>query len=260
MRSPAAQGGEPRVDRAHLFLVGKCSHPAHGRSRVDARSAEQDLSCSLRRLGTAYLDVLLLHRDDERVPVQEVVRFMHKLVASGRARGWGVSNWAAARTRAAVAFAEGEGLSRPVVSSPQASLCTPARSVWPGTTHLAPGSGSDEELLYAEEGLKEGGGLSVLGWSPLGGSFLAGEGEGEGGEGGAFDTALNRERRARAKAFGEARGLTTAQVAVAYAVGQAAGYSAFAVAGTACPRHLAEMAAATAVRLTRKEVRFLRSG
>jgi predicted oxidoreductase len=52
---------------------------------------------SLKRLGTDYLDVLLLHRPDPLVEPDEVARAFDELHASGKVRYFGVSNHTAAQ-------------------------------------------------------------------------------------------------------------------------------------------------------------------
>lgn len=52
---------------------------------------------SLRRLGTDYLDVLLLHRPDPLVEPDEVAAAFDSLAASGKVRFFGVSNHSAAQ-------------------------------------------------------------------------------------------------------------------------------------------------------------------
>ena len=47
---------------------------------------------SLKRLGTEYIDVLLLHRPDALMEPEEVARAFGKLKASGKVRNFGVSN------------------------------------------------------------------------------------------------------------------------------------------------------------------------
>ena len=47
---------------------------------------------SLRRLGTDYIDLYLLHSPDQTTPFEEVVDSMDLLVQSGKVRYWGVSN------------------------------------------------------------------------------------------------------------------------------------------------------------------------
>lgn len=73
-------------DRAGLFLVSKVyPHNAGGRKLV--KSCED----SLKRLGTDYLDLYLLHwRGD--IPFSETVEGLEKLKAQGKIRNWGVSN------------------------------------------------------------------------------------------------------------------------------------------------------------------------
>ena len=52
---------------------------------------------SLRRLGTDYLDVLLLHRPDPLVEPEEVARAFDELKSAGKVRWFGVSNHTAAQ-------------------------------------------------------------------------------------------------------------------------------------------------------------------
>lgn len=48
---------------------------------------------SLRRLGTDYLDVLLVHWPDPETPIEETMRALSDIVAAGKARYVGVSNY-----------------------------------------------------------------------------------------------------------------------------------------------------------------------
>jgi 1-deoxyxylulose-5-phosphate synthase len=47
---------------------------------------------SLKRLGTDYLDLYLIHNTSEGTPPEEVAEAMHNLVKSGKIRYWGLSN------------------------------------------------------------------------------------------------------------------------------------------------------------------------
>ena len=74
-------------DRSKLYLVSKVYPWNAGREHIFT-SCEQ----SLKRLGTDYLDLYLLHwRGD--VPLQETVSCMEELVQQGLIRHWGVSNF-----------------------------------------------------------------------------------------------------------------------------------------------------------------------
>ena len=53
------------------------------------------LEASLKRLKTEYLDIYLLHRFDEHTPLEETLRALDDVVAQGKVRYTGVSNFAA---------------------------------------------------------------------------------------------------------------------------------------------------------------------
>jgi diketogulonate reductase-like aldo/keto reductase len=72
--------------REQVFLVSKAYPNNASRQRLP-------LACeaSLKRLGTDYLDLYLLHWRGN-VPLAETVEAMEQLVAAGKIRRWGVSN------------------------------------------------------------------------------------------------------------------------------------------------------------------------
>lgn len=74
-------------DRSKLYLVSKVYPWNAGREHI-FKSCEQ----SLKRLGTDYLDLYLLHWRGE-VPLSETVACMNELVKKGMIRQWGVSNF-----------------------------------------------------------------------------------------------------------------------------------------------------------------------
>jgi predicted oxidoreductase len=76
-------GGDPRPDAPHRFDFSY---------EHILRSVEG----SLKRLGTDYLDVLLLHRPDPLVEPEEVARAFDELRQAGKVRWFGVSNHTAA--------------------------------------------------------------------------------------------------------------------------------------------------------------------
>lgn len=55
------------------------------------------LEGSLKRLGTDYLDLYLLHRSDDHTPPAEVAESMDALVQVGKIRYWGLSNFSVAQ-------------------------------------------------------------------------------------------------------------------------------------------------------------------
>lgn len=73
-------------DREKLFLISKVYPFNAGRGRL-----ERSLDATLRRLGTDYLDLYLLHWRGS-VPLAETVEEMERQVRRGKIRRWGVSN------------------------------------------------------------------------------------------------------------------------------------------------------------------------
>ena len=52
----------------------------------------EQLDAALGRLRTDYVDLYLLHQPDHETPAEEICASMDKLVQSGKARYWGLSN------------------------------------------------------------------------------------------------------------------------------------------------------------------------
>jgi len=75
------------LDREKLYIVSKVYPHNAGRDQI-FHSCEN----SLRRMGTDYLDLYLLHWRGS-IPLAETVACMEELKAQGRIRDWGVSNF-----------------------------------------------------------------------------------------------------------------------------------------------------------------------
>lgn len=76
-----------KYDRSRLFLVSKVYPHNAGKDRIF-----QSCENSLKRLGTDYLDLYLLHWRGS-IPLKETVACMEELAARGKIRRWGVSNF-----------------------------------------------------------------------------------------------------------------------------------------------------------------------
>ena len=85
---------EERNIRDKIVILSKCGHPSQsGRSRINEIEMRRDLNDSLRELRTDYIDIYLLHRDDPKVPVEEIVEIFNAMHAEGRIGAFGGSNW-----------------------------------------------------------------------------------------------------------------------------------------------------------------------
>jgi aryl-alcohol dehydrogenase (NADP+) len=76
------------------------------------------IDASLQRLGTDFIDIYYLHREDRGTPLEETVRAMGDLVRAGKIRYFGVSNFRAWRLAEVCNICDRLGIDRPVVSQP----------------------------------------------------------------------------------------------------------------------------------------------
>ncbi|MBX5195004.1 aldo/keto reductase [Rhizobium sp. NZLR10] len=124
-----------------------------GTSRARLIRATED---ALRRLGTDYIDLLQLHAFDASTPVEEVLSTLDGLVASGKIRYVGVSNFSGWELMKSLAVAERHGHPRYVAHQVYYSL-----------------AGRDYEWELMPLGADQG--VGALVWSPLAWGRLTGK-------------------------------------------------------------------------------------
>jgi len=125
---------------------------------------------SLKRLGTEYIDLYLLHTWDTFTPAEEVMRTFDDLVRSGKVRHIGLSNVPGWYAGQAQAIAELRGYES--VSSLQLEYSLVERNI---------------EHEFVPFGIETGAGIMV--WSPLASGLLSGKYRpGEAGSAGRLDT------------------------------------------------------------------------
>src|ERR1700731_2170422 len=73
---------------------------------------------SPKRLGTDYIDIYYLHKEDHSTPLAETVRAMGELIKQGKVRYFGVSNYRAWRVAEICNICDDLGIDRPIVSQP----------------------------------------------------------------------------------------------------------------------------------------------
>ena len=86
--------------REQIVLATKAGHPLFensSRVRLSPSELRQDLEGSLETLATDYIDLWFLHRDDERVPVEQIIDSCDAFVRDGRVKALGAANWTAKR-------------------------------------------------------------------------------------------------------------------------------------------------------------------
>lgn len=106
------KGGHPDLATMHL-------------SRLAPADILHDLTGSLARLQTDYIDLYWLHRDDPTRPVGEIVETLDAQVRAGKIRAFGCSNWSTARMREAWHYAAEHGIPGFTANQPMWSLAQP---------------------------------------------------------------------------------------------------------------------------------------
>ncbi len=245
--------------RDRVVVIGKGAHFGPEGDRVTSAAIAADLDESLTQLGLDTIDLYLLHRDDPAVEVGPIVEALHGHLRAGKMRAYGGSNWTVERIAAANVYAQANGLTPFVASSPQFSLAEQVAAPWPGCVTIGgPGGAASREWYRRER-------MPIFAWSSLAGGFLTGRYDRESLEVLAdpaaertrrvYGTDANFERLARAGALAAERGLTVAQIALAYVLAQP--LDLFALVGSESGEEFAANAAAVEVRLTQDELDWL---
>jgi aryl-alcohol dehydrogenase-like predicted oxidoreductase len=209
--------GEVLRGRRDDLLVATKARFAMGEGPNDAGLSRHHLirACegSLRRLGTDYIDLYQLHEWDGQTPLEETLAALEHLVSSGKVRYVGISNFAAWQAMKAIGIAGRDG--RPPLVSQQIHYTLQAR-----------------EAEYELVPLTLDQGLGILVWSPLGGGLLSGKYRrdheppagtrllGEWDEPPVHDQEALYDIVEVLIDIGQARGVSAAQVAIAWTLAQ----------------------------------------
>jgi len=91
------------------------------------------VEASLSRMKTDFIDVYYFHKDDEDVPMEESIEAVADLIAAGKVRYWGLSNYRGWRIALACSIADSLGAPAPVVCQPYYNAMdrTPEQEVLP---------------------------------------------------------------------------------------------------------------------------------
>jgi aryl-alcohol dehydrogenase-like predicted oxidoreductase len=146
------------VSRDSVVIATKAYFPMsddvndRGLSRKHLMSA---VDRSLARLGTDYIDLYQIHRDDPSTPIEETLRALDDIIRAGKVRYIGASSMAAWQFAKALYLADRHGWSRFVSMQNHYNLVYREE---------------EREMLHLcrEEG------IGVVPWSPLARGFLAG--------------------------------------------------------------------------------------
>lgn len=120
-RSEEIVGAAIKDDRSDWILATKAGNPmGEGRNRSGLGRRWLAMACddSLRRLGTDWIDLFYLHLEDHATPLEETLAAVGSLIAAGKIRHFGVSNFRAWRIAEICNLCERMGMPRPVACQP----------------------------------------------------------------------------------------------------------------------------------------------
>lgn len=253
---PGHEGGESeaiigkwlraRGNRDKVIIATKVgSDLGPGGKGLSREHIMRSVEASLRRLQTDYIDLYQSHRDDEETPQEETMAAYAELIAQGKVRAIGASNFTPARLKSALAVADAAGQPRYATLQPLYNLYD--RAVYEAEL---------EPLCQAE-------GVAVIPYYALAAGFLTGKYRSE------ADLAGRARARTVPRYMNERgwrvlaaidnivaeRGISHAHVALAWLLARPS-VTAPIVSATSLEQ-LAQLTAAAAVRLTAEELRLL---
>ena len=245
--------------REKVVIIGKGAHHNSDRKRVTPFDISSDLHDSLARFGFDYIDLYLLHRDDPQAPVGPIIDALNEHLGAGRIRAFGASNWTHGRVLEANEYAEAHDLVPFVASSPNFSLAEQVKEPWEGCISIGGPGGRAAREWYGRSG------IALFPWSSLAGGFFSGRFRRDNLD--SFEDKFDRlcvrsychegnfRRLDRARELAEKRGVTVAQIAVAFVMSQP--MNVFALVGCRKGKEFRANAGALELKLTREEMDWL---
>lgn len=246
--------------RDQVVILTKCAHPENGiADRVRPEYIRQDLAESLERLQSDTIELYLLHRDSRGFPVGEIVDVLHEFKEKGQICAFGGSNWLADRVQAANEYAAANGKTPFTVSSPQFSVAEMIKEPWAGCTSVSGEQGEADRAWYDENK------FSLFTWSSLAGGFMTGKFRRDNLDTftaymdtnpiGAYAYESNFQRLDRVIELAADKGVSPAQISVAYVLSNNPRYHA--IVANWKIEEIANNAAAVDIKLSAEEIAWL---
>ncbi len=110
-----------KADRHRWVLATKVGNPVGdgpNESRLGRGRIIHSLEQSLRRLGTDFVDIYYLHRDDQETPLEESLSAISDVMRQGKIRYFAVSNIRGWRIAEIIRICDELGLYRPICAQP----------------------------------------------------------------------------------------------------------------------------------------------
>jgi aryl-alcohol dehydrogenase-like predicted oxidoreductase len=237
--------------RDQVVVIEKGGNPPNG----TPAGLAVELAEGLERLDMERVDIYMLHRDNEQVPIGEWVEALNRHLDAGRMTVFGLSNFSLPRLRAFDAYARAKGLRSFAMVSNQFSLARMLDAPWPGL-HLVSSSDEESRAWFAETR------TPLMSWSSQARGFFSSRAA----RADRSDADLvrcwysddNFARKERAEALARRRGVEPTAIALAYVLAQP--FPTFPLIGPKRPGETRRSLEALAVELTAEESRWLRTG
>lgn len=210
--------------RDKVVILGKGAHLNQDRKRVTPFDITADIHDSLARFKIDHIDIYLLHRDDPSVPVGPIVEILNEHYKAGKIGPFGGSNWTVQRVQEANKYAADHGLVPFAASSPNLSLAEMIHEPWSGCVSVSGPEHKADRAWYAQQN------MALFTWSSLAGGFFSGRFRRDNLD--TFDAYFDKvvvnsyisednfRRLDRAEELAKEKGLTLAQIAVAFVTSQ----------------------------------------
>lgn len=250
-----------RKNRDKIVIISKGCHP-YGRDRVTPEDLKQDIEQSFERLHTDYIDIYMLHRDDQKVDVGPIVEILNEYKKAGKIGRFGGSNWTVERMEQANEYAYKHGLVPFTVSEPNFGLCDQIGDPWGGGSGCVTISGpahQEDRDWYAKND------IPVFAYSSLGRGMFSGRVKSNDIEGAksildpnavkGYCYPENFERLARVEKLAASKNRTVPQIALAWVLNQ--DFDVFPLVSASKAEWMASNLEALDISLSKEEVEWL---
>lgn len=246
-------------NRKKVIIESKCCNPYMDRNlnmyeelpRVGRTFMYDDILFSRDHLGVDCIDVYLTHRDNPKVPVEEIMDTFEEFLRKGWIKAYGMSNWRLDRFAEAYEYCERMGYQGPSVYSPFFSLVKIEK---PWYYRIPPFK--EEWLPWFEEHQD----VTIAAWSAQGRGFFGDYPQflpenADPATKMAVLTPINFARKERVKELAAKKGIRPSQVSLLYVLSQKANVTA--VIGPRSKQDIDNVLKAVEVRLTQEEIDYL---
>ena len=162
---------ELRGLRDKIVIIDKGCNPGMIGSNdvLSPDTIRSQVTTSLERLHTDYIDIYILHRDDNTKGVGPIVEVLNELKSQGKINKFGGSNWTWNRVKEANDYALEHGLEGFSVASPCYNLAEYVNDPWGGSVSISGSSNKVARDWFLEQN------MPIFNYSSLARGFLSGK-------------------------------------------------------------------------------------